>query len=365
MNYASLANPGVFNQPIYVPGKPISQVALEYDLDAKSIDKLASNENPFGPSPMAVQAVMDATRAMHLYPDGSCTDLKLAVSDRFGLEPDNFIFGNGSNEIIELLGHAFLRPGLNAVLGSHSFIVYRLVAKLFGADVIDVPMKGFAHDLDAMLDAINKETRIVFVASPNNPTGMANSEDALLQFIDRIPEHVIFCFDEAYAEYLEKAPNLVPSLKQGKKIICMRTFSKIYGLGGLRVGYGYADKELIALLNRVRQPFNVNLLAQKAALSAFSDIGFVNDCRHKNESGRTVLLEQLSDLGIKCYGGSANFVLACVGDGRYFFEELQKLETIVRPLDNYNLPDYIRITIGTESENIRLVERMKSIQSKR
>ena len=365
MNYASLANPGVFNQPIYIPGKPISQVALEYGLDTKSIDKLASNENPFGPSPLAVQAVMDATREMHLYPDGSCTDLKLAVSHRFDLEPDNFIFGNGSNEIIELLGHAFLRPGLNAVVGSHSFIVYRLVAKLFGADVIDVPMKGFAHDLEAMLDAINEETRVVFVASPNNPTGMANSEEALLRFIDRIPEHVIFCFDEAYAEYLKKAPNLVPSLKQGKKIICMRTFSKIYGLGGLRVGYGYADKELIGLLNRVRQPFNVNLLAQKAALSALSDEGFVDNCRLKNELGRTLLLEQLTDLGIKCYGGSANFVLACVGDGQYFFEELQKLGTIVRPLDNYNLPDYIRITIGTESENVRLVTHLKSIQSKR
>lgn len=364
MNYNSLVNSGVLNQPTYVPGKPISEVALDFGLDAGTIDKLASNENPFGPSPKALQAILEASQEMHLYPDGSCSEIKASVARLHNLETDNFIFGNGSNEIIELLGHAFLSPGLNVVVGSHSFIVYRLVAKLFGADVIDVPMKDFTHDLEAMLDAIDENTRIVFVASPNNPTGMANSEADLLQFVRQIPEHVIVCYDEAYAEYLAKAPNLVPAIKEGRKIICMRTFSKIYGLGGLRIGYGYADKECIALLNRVRQPFNVNSMAQKAALAALGDTVFVHSCRRENEIGRHYLCDALTGLGIDTVPGSANFILARVGNGDYYFRELQKEGTIVRPLNNYHLPEFIRITIGTQLENERLIERIKILQSK-
>lgn len=363
MNYASLVNSGVLSQPMYVPGKPIAEVALEYNLDIARIDKLASNENPFGPSPLAIQAIQEASNDVHLYPEGACTDIKRSLAHLHDLEADNFIFGNGSNEIIELLGHTFLKPGVNVVVGSHSFIVYRLVAQLFGAETVEVPMKEFTHDLEAMLSAIDENTRMVFVASPNNPTGMANTEAELIQFIDQLPEHVLFCFDEAYAEYLAQAPNLVGAIKAGKKIICLRTFSKIYGLGGLRLGYGYADKELIGLLNRVRQPFNVNFIAQKAALAALSDTGFVAACRQANEKGRAFLVTALRDLGIETYGGAANFVLARVGEGEYFFRELQKKGTIVRPLANYNLSEYLRITIGTQSENERLIDRLKSIQS--
>lgn len=356
MNYTDLANPGVFDQPMYIPGKPLNAVAKEYGLKIDSIDKLASNENPFGPSPNALRSLSNALDSVHLYPDGSCTELKEVIANQFSLNSENIIVGNGSNEIIELLGHVFLKPGLDVVVGSYSFIIYRLVARLFGANVIDVPMDEFKHDLRAMLKAITPNTRLVFVASPNNPTGMANHPSEIIEFIESMPEHVILCFDEAYAEYLEELPNLVPYILEGKNIICFRTFSKIYGLGGLRIGYGYGDSDLIALLNRVRQPFNVNSLSQVAAISALSDSDFLNHCKKANDLGRKQLVEGLSRLGLKVYGGSANFVFAQVGQGQKLFKKLQAKGIIIRPLDSYGLPEYIRITIGTETQNDRFLK---------
>ena len=355
MNYTDLANPGVFDQPMYIPGKPLNAVAKEYGLDIDSIDKLASNENPFGPSPNAINALSGALDSLHLYPDGSCTELKEVIADKLSLTSENIIIGNGSNEIIELLGHVFLRPGLDVVVGSYSFIVYRLVARLFGANVIDVPMDDFKHDLKAMHKAITPNTRLVFVASPNNPTGIANHSSEIIEFIESMPSHVILCFDEAYAEYLENLPNLVPFILEGKNIICLRTFSKIFGLGGLRIGYGYGDSDLIALLNRVRQPFNVNSLAQVAAIAALGDSNFLNRCKQANDLGRNQLIEGLQRLGFKVYGGSANFVFVQVGKGQELFQKLQAKGIIIRPLDSYGLPEYVRITIGTESQNKRLL----------
>ena len=356
MNYTDLANPGVFDQPMYIPGKPLNAVAKEYGLKLDFIDKLASNENPFGPSPNALRALTGALDSVHLYPDGSCTDLKEVIANKFSLTSENIIVGNGSNEIIELLGHVFLRPGLDVVVGSYSFIVYRLVARLFGANVIDVPMDDFKHDLKAMLKAITPNTRLVFVASPNNPTGMNNHPSEIIEFIESMPEHVILCFDEAYAEYLDELPNLVPYILKGKNIICLRTFSKIYGLGGLRIGYGYGDSNLIALLNRVRQPFNVNSLSQVAAIAALEDSEFLNHCNKANSMGRKQLDEGLTRLGLKVYGGSANFVFVQVGQGQELFQKLQAKGIIIRPLDSYKLPEYVRITIGTESQNDRILK---------
>ena len=215
-------------------------------------------------------------------------------------------------------------------------------------------MANFAHDLDAMAAAVTERTRLLFVASPNNPTGAANTENDLLKLAERLPEHVIFCFDEAYAEYLETAPDLRAAVEAGRKVICMRTFSKIYGLG-LRVGYGYGNPELIALLNRVRQPFNVNAVAQAAAVAALGDSEFVQMCRSQNEKGREVLCEGLGRLGLETFGGSANFVLTKVGDGGYFFDALRARGIIVRPLAPYRMPEYVRITIGTPEENQRLL----------
>lgn len=361
MKYAELANPGVLEQPVYEPGKPIEYVAREFGFEPSQIAKLASNENPFGPSPLAVEAGKRAMGQAHLYPDGGCHDLRQALARLRGVEEDGIIIGNGSNEIIELLGHAFLKPGLEVVMGDRAFIVYKLVAKLFGATPVEVPMVDHAHDLKAMREAVTDKTRLLFVASPNNPTGAANQEADLIELAESLPEHVIFCFDEAYAEYLENAPDLRSQIAAGRKIICMRTFSKIYGLGGLRVGYGYGEPELIALLQRVRQPFNANSVAQAAAVAALQDEKFVNMCRRENEAGRAVLCDGFNEMGIETFGGAANFVLCRVGDGLGIFQQLQQKGIIVRPLAPYGMPEYVRITIGRASENERLLEAMSNL----
>ena len=356
MKYAELANAGVHQQPVYEPGKPIETVAREYGLDPANIAKLASNENPFGPSPQAIAAGEVALRSAHLYPDGGCHELREKIAALRGVSSDSILVGNGSNEIIELLGHAFLRPGLEVVMGSQAFIVYKLVTKLFGATPVEVPMSGFGHDLEAMLAAVTERTRLMFVASPNNPTGIANAEADLLQLAERLPAHVILCLDEAYAEYLEQAPDLSAAIQAGRKVVCLRTFSKIYGLGGLRVGYAYGDPQLIALLHRVRQPFNVNVVAQVAATAALGDVEFVSMCRRENEAGRIMLCEGLAALGFETVGGQANFVLSRVGDGKMIFEVLQQRGIIVRPLAPYGMPEYVRITIGRAVENQRLLD---------
>ena len=361
MKYAELANAGVHEQPVYEPGKPIETVAREYGLDPANIAKLASNENPFGASPKAVAAATDALKHAHLYPDGSCHELRQQLAEARGVSPESILIGNGSNEIIELFGHAFLRPGLEVVMGAQAFIVYKLVAKLFGATPVEVPMSEFGHDLDAMLAAVTERTRLLFVASPNNPTGVANTEADLLRLAEDLPEHVILCLDEAYAEYLERAPDLSAAIHAGRKVVCLRTFSKIYGLGGLRVGYAYGDPELIALLHRVRQPFNVNSVGQAAATAALGDVKFVAMCRAENEAGRKVLCEGLEALGCETLGGAANFVLSRVGDGVVVFEALQQRGIIVRPLAPYGMPEYVRITIGRSDENQRLLSTLSEL----
>ena len=361
MKYAELANAGVHQQPVYEPGKPIETVAREYGLDPADIAKLASNENPFGPSPRAIAAGAAALKRAHLYPDGGCQELRQKMATQRGDSPESILVGNGSNEIIELLGHAFLRPGLEVVMGAQAFIVYKLVTKLFGATPVEVPMSDFGHDLDAMLAAVTERTRLLFVASPNNPTGVANTEADLLKLLQELPEHVILCLDEAYAEYLEQAPDLSAAIHAGRKVVCLRTFSKIYGLGGLRVGYAYGAPELIALLHRVRQPFNVNAVAQAAATAALDDLEFVAMCRTENEVGRRVLCEGLTALGFETVGGAANFVLSRVGSGAVVFEALQRRGLIVRPLAPYGMTEFVRITIGRSEENERLLSTLREL----
>ncbi|MEC8649926.1 MAG: histidinol-phosphate transaminase [Verrucomicrobiota bacterium] len=355
MEYAKLANAGVLGQPVYEPGKPIELVARDYELKISDVAKLASNENPFGPSPLAIAAMQAKLGQLQLYPDGACVELRSAIANEYKIVPESIIVGNGSNELIELLGHVFLGPETEVVMSAQAFIVYKLVAKLFGARAVEVPMVNLTHDLQAMREAVTDKTRLIFVASPNNPTGTANSESDLLQLAQSLPKHVILCVDEAYAEYLERAPDLRPTIAAGHKVICLRTFSKIYGLGGLRIGYGYADPELIGLLQRVRQPFNVNSLAQVAASAAITDKDFINRCRRENELGRKRLCSGLSQLGIKTYGGHANFVLCEVTGGESFSKELLKRGIIIRPLNSYNMPNYIRISIGNPDENEKLL----------
>jgi histidinol-phosphate aminotransferase len=361
MNYAALANPGVLNQPVYEPGKPIEDVAREHGLDPKGIAKLASNENPFGPSPLAVAAAREALASAHLYPDGACLRLRARLAQRHGLGMESIVVGNGSNELIELLGHVFMRPGSEAVMGERAFIVYWLVSKLFGAQAVTVPMRtDYAHDLDAMAAAISERTRLVFVASPNNPTGPANSPAEIESFIKALPPHVICVMDEAYAEYLDEEPDIPGLIKAGYPVVGMRTFSKIFGLGGLRIGYGYAHPELASLMQRVRQPFNVNSIAQVAALAALDDHAFIEQCKRANAEGREQLVAGVQALGLEVVPGDANFVLVRCGDGTAAFKALQANGMIVRPLAAYGMPDAIRVTIGKVQENERFLQLLEA-----
>ena len=355
MEYAKLANAGVLGQPVYEPGKPIELVARDYGLEISEVAKLASNENPFGPSPLAVAAMQAKLGQLQVYPDGACVELRSAIASEYKIVSESIVVGNGSNELIELLGHVFLGPETEVVMSAQAFIVYKLVTKLFGATPVEVPMVNLTHDLEAMREAVTEKTRLIFVASPNNPTGTANSESDLLQFAQSVAKQVMLGADDAYAEHPERAPDLRPTIAAGHKVICLRTFSKIYGLGGLRIGYGYADPELIGLLQRVRQPFNVNSLAQVAASAALTDKDFINKCRRENELGRKRLCSGLTQLGIKTYGGHANFVLCEVTGGELFSKELLKRGIIIRPLDAYNMPNYVRISIGRPDENEKLL----------
>ncbi len=356
MTFSALAKPSVLTQPVYEPGKPIEYVARELGLDPAGIVKLASNENPFGPSPLALAAAQRALEHGELYPDGGCFELRQKLAAKFSLRPDEFVVGNGSNEIIELLGHAFLGPGDEVVMGAPAFVVYKLVTLLFGATPVEVPLRDWRHDLDAMRAAITPRTKLIFVCSPNNPTGTTNTEAELIAFVRALPEHVIVVIDEAYAEFLDTPPDLRPLIREGRKIVCLRTFSKIYGLAALRIGFGYAATEVCGLLNRVRQPFNVNAIAQAAALAALDDAAFAAKTARENRAGLQRLERECRARGLAVVPSAANFMLVEVGDGAAVFRDLQQRGIIVRPMTPYGLPTWIRITIGTEPQMARLLE---------
>ena len=358
MNLSQLANARILDQPIYEPGKPIEEVAREHGLQLNEICKLASNENPWGASGSAKEAAVKALEKIHLYPDGSAHALSLRLAKHHSLDEKQFVLGNGSNEVIELLGHVFLKPGDELICGQFAFVVYKLVALLMGAKPVEVHMPGLAHNLDLMREAVTDRTKLIFLPSPNNPTGTANTEQEIIEFVRDLPEHVIFCFDEAYAEYLDNPPDLRPLIEEGRKVICLRTFSKIHGLAALRVGYGYSSPEMIALLQRARQPFNINTVAQAAAIGALNDSSWVAQCKTRNRDGLEQLTQGLSILGIEYVPSHANFILTKPGDGRSIFLELQKQGIITRALGPL-LSDYLRISIGTEEENIRLLAALK------
>jgi histidinol-phosphate aminotransferase len=361
MQLDSLVNPSVLTQPVYEPGRPIEDVARELGLDPAGIIKLASNENAFGPSPKAVRAAKRALEQGELYPDGGCVALRGALAKAHGVGADQLIVGNGSNEILELLGHVFLRPGDEAMMGAPAFVVYRLVALLFGAKPVEVPLLDFRHDLAAMARAVTPRTKLVFVACPNNPTGTANSEAELLAFARGLPGHVVLVHDAAYSEYQEDPPDLRPLILEGRNVIRLGTFSKIYGLASLRVGYGYASAELATLLNRVRQPFNVNAIGQAAAVAALEDARFTRRCARENRAGLRRIESGLREIGLEWVPSEANFILVRVGDGAGWFAALQRKGVIVRPLAPYKLPEWLRITVGTADQNERLLREMAAL----
>jgi histidinol-phosphate aminotransferase len=354
-------NPTLVDLPVYQPGRPIEEVARELGLDPARVIKLASNENPLGPSPRALAAMHTAVAQSHLYPDGNAFYLKRRLAEVLGVEPRHLILGNGSNEIIEFLGHALLDAAAEVVVSEYCFAVYPLVTHLFGARLVTVPAKAYAHDLDAMLAAVTPATRVLFVANPNNPTGTLASRDAVERLVANIPDHVVLVLDEAYVEYLDQPADFIPLVRSGEKpnLILMRTFSKIHGLAGLRLGYGIAHPEFIAALEKIRQPFNTNAIAQSAALAALEDQDHVSQTRTLNATGLRFLNEALADLQLEVIASHANFVVVNVGDGPAVFQALQRMGVIVRPMSGYGLPQWIRISVGTAAENARCIEALK------
>ncbi len=347
--------------PTYQPGRPIEEVARELGLPAASIIKVASNENPFGPSPLAQAALQKAIAGVNLYPDGNAFYLKQKLAAKLGVETANLVLGNGSNEIIEFVSHALLTPDTNIVVSQYCFAIYPIVAKMFGADVIIVPAKNHGHDLSAMLKAITRKTRIVFVANPNNPTGTLATREDLINFVNQVPDDVLLVLDEAYIEFLDDPVDFVSLIRLGarKNLILMRTFSKIYGLAGLRIGYGIATPELAAALEKIRQPFNVNLLSQIAALAALDDDEHVRKTRDNNFSGLEFFTTAFRQMKLEYVPSNANFILVRVGAGQKIFEAMQKLGVITRPMGGYLLPEWIRISVGTRQENERCLGALK------
>jgi histidinol-phosphate aminotransferase len=345
----------------YIPGKPIEDVARELGLEPSQIVKLASNENPLGPSPMAVKAMQEALLKAHFYPDGGGYHLRVGIAEKFGLGIENVILGNGSNEIIEFLGHAFLQPGDNIVTAEHAFVVYKIMAKLFGAGTIEVPDPNLTHDLPAMAAAINERTKVVYIANPNNPTGTMVTEHELDRFIDRVPENVVVALDEAYYEFLPEPPDTLKYLGRHRNVIALRTFSKIQGLAGLRIGYGLAHEDLIRLLQKTRQPFNVNSIAQSGALAGLRDDAYQAKTREAVRQGRDFLQAEFRRRNLEYIPSVANFILVKVGKGKEVFQKLLKRGMIVRAMDEYKLPDWIRVSVGKPEQNRRFLEDLEKV----
>jgi histidinol-phosphate aminotransferase len=341
----------------YVGGKPIDEVARELDLDPATIIKLASNENPRGASPKVQAAIAAALGDLTRYPDGNGYALKAALASRLRVAPEQIVLGNGSNDVLELVTQAFLRPGDDALYSQYAFIVYPLATQARGARGIEVAAKDHGHDLDAMLAAITGNTRVVFIANPNNPTGTWLAGDVVERFISAVPRDVIVVLDEAYDEFLdpsERAPSTA-WISQYPNLVVSHTFSKAHGLAALRVGYGVMDAAIADLLNRVRQPFNVNSLAQTAALAALEDTQYVEDSRVLNREGRRQLEAGLQALRLRYLPSRGNFVLFEAGDAMAVYQALLRQGVIVRPVANYGLPAWLRVTVGTAQENERFL----------
>jgi histidinol-phosphate aminotransferase len=358
----NLANSQLRDLVSYEPGKPVEDVARELGLKPADIIKLASNENPLGPSPKALAAMREALERVHFYPDGGGFYLREAIADQFGFTRENVILGNGSNEIIEFIGHAFLRPGDEVITARHAFAVYALMAKLFDAPVIEVPDPNFSHDLDAMAAAITPRTREIFITNPNNPTGTMVSQPEIDRFMDRVPDSVVVIFDEAYYEFVDNPPDTLKFIRQGREnVVILRTFSKIQGLAGLRIGYGLGSKNIVNILQKTRQPFNANAIAQAGAIAGLLDLDHQRKTRELTHLGRAYFEQQFAAMGLEYVPSQANFVLVNVGDGNRVFNALMAKGVIVRAMASYQLPAWIRVTVGTEPQNHRFIAELQQV----
>ncbi|HTS23474.1 MAG TPA: histidinol-phosphate transaminase [Casimicrobiaceae bacterium] len=346
----------------YVPGKPIEELAREHGLAEAAIVKLASNENPRGPSPKAREAIMAACAGVTRYPDGNGFALKRAIAARYGVGREQIVLGNGSNDVLELATQAFLRPGDEAVYAQYAFAVYPLATQARGATGVEVPARDYGHDLPAMARAINSRTRIVFLANPNNPTGTWIEPAEVKAFVASVPRSCIVVLDEAYDEYLAPAQRSASAgwIAGHPNLVVSRTFSKAYGLAGLRVGFGLMDASVADLLDRVRQPFNVSSVAQAAAVAALADTRYVVESAELNRAGLAQLRAALDAMGVAYVPSHANFLLVEVGDGARVYERMLRDGVIVRPVANYGLPRHLRVTVGLPEENRRFLAALES-----
>ncbi len=363
MNLAELAPDYIRAIAPYQGGKPISELAREMGLNEADIVKLASNENPLGISPKARMAINDAISDIARYPDGNSFVLRDAVSKKFNVSANQIVFGNGSNDILELAARAFLTKDAEAIYSQYAFAVYPLVTQAVGAKGVVIPAKDFAHDLDGFAKAINDETRLIFIANPNNPTGTLIQKEAMHAFINAAPSHVLILLDEAYDEYLsaENKSEAISWLAEFPNLIISRTFSKAYGLAGLRVGFGLMHADIAAMLNRVRQPFNVNSIAQVAAIASLADDDFVARSYAANKAGMAQLTQGFNKLGLKYIPSYGNFVSFKVKNTSQVNQKLLQNGVIVRPIANYEMPDYLRVSVGLFGENVKFLEILENI----
>ena len=346
----------------YSPGKPIADVKRELGLT--SVTKLASNENALGPSPLAVKAMQENLTSAFLYPDAASHDLITAMSERLNIPSDSLIFGNGSDEIIHLLGLVYLQQNSSLIQADPSFVRYEASSILADAECVKVPLSNWTHDLDAMADRITPNTRLIYVTNPNNPTGTVVGKAETDKFMSRVPGDVIVVFDEAYFEFADPAdyPDTLQYIRDGRNVITLRTFSKAYGLAGLRLGYGISQPEIIDNLNRVREPFNVNLLAQAAGLAAMNDFDHLQNTRIMNKSGMEQITGACKDLGFEVTPTQANFLwIDTHRNSRELFQELLKLGVIVRSGDIFGAPTHLRVTIGTSDQNETFINAIRKV----
>lgn len=365
MSKIDTALPHVRAIPPYPPGRPIDDVAREFGLDPATIVKIASNENPLGCSPKVTHALTALASGVNLYPDFDCYELTHALAAANGVEPAQVLPAAGSSEIIQLVARAFLEPGRAAIIPQYSFQAYVGAAMSVGAQALFVPAQDFAVDLDALLDAVTERTTVLFLASPNNPTGTLIAPDALDRFVDALPEHVLLVIDDAYCEYVEPALRFdsVAALQRRRNLLVMRTFSKIHGLAGLRIGYALGDPELLGLLRRLQVPFSVSATAQVAAVAALADTAFAERSRTENAKERARLALELSRRDIAFLPSAGNFLLLHVGAGAELADRLMRQGVIVRPVDGYGLQEWLRVSIGLPEETDRFLAALDAVHA--
>lgn len=365
-HFASLAVDGVRSIQPYAPGKPISELAREYGLN--DIIKLASNENPLGPSPLAVAACQSELNDLEIYPDGNGFALKQALAEKLDVDIACITLGNGSNDILEFVARVFLSPGYNAVFSRHAFAVYPLVSMAVGATLnVASPnaaddLMPYGHNLENMRSLVDQQTRVIFIANPNNPTGTWLQSEELESFIKDLPDHVIIVLDEAYVEYVQEKqyPNSIPWIEKYPNLVITRTFSKVYGLAGLRIGYSISNPHIADLFNRVRQPFNTNSLAQAGAIAALSDHTHIQHSVESNSKGLLQVASEFDQMGLDYIPSVGNFIsFKTALPGEQVYQSLLQQGIIIRPISNYDLPDFLRVTIGSEQHNDRFLQALK------